>query len=123
MLIQKYQQGGAGCRRAEKQGGGGKFIADAFQQGGVLLDGEKVTDPTMTVSAEALAAGVLILYPRYYDWFTGQFCRPEDVCWRLEHLVHRPHDSLWVNAVRGAYSLKRRAFRFFQGVFEIMDFT
>ena len=31
-----------------------------IQQGGVLLDGEKVTDPTMTVSAEALAAGVVI---------------------------------------------------------------
>ncbi len=31
-----------------------------IQQGGVLLDGEKVTNPTMTVSAEALAAGVVI---------------------------------------------------------------
>ena len=31
-----------------------------IQQGGVLLDGEKVTDPTMTVSAEALAGGVVI---------------------------------------------------------------
>ena len=31
-----------------------------IQQGGVLLDGEKVTDPTMTVTAEALAAGVVI---------------------------------------------------------------
>ena len=31
-----------------------------IQQGGVLLDGEKVTSPTMTVSAEALAAGVVI---------------------------------------------------------------
>ncbi|HJA25841.1 MAG TPA: tyrosine--tRNA ligase, partial [Candidatus Fournierella merdigallinarum] len=31
-----------------------------IQQGGVLLDGEKVTDPTLSVSAEALAAGVVI---------------------------------------------------------------
>ena len=31
-----------------------------IQQGGVLLDGEKVADPTMTVTAEALAAGVVI---------------------------------------------------------------
>ena len=31
-----------------------------IQQGGVLLDGEKVTDPTMTVSAEALTVGVVI---------------------------------------------------------------
>ena len=40
VLIQKYQQGGAGCRRAEKQGGGGKFIVDAFQQGGGQVDAQ-----------------------------------------------------------------------------------
>ena len=34
-----------------------------IQQGGVLLDGEKVTDPTMTVSAEALAA-IVQMAPR-----------------------------------------------------------
>ena len=31
-----------------------------IQQGGVLLDGEKVTAPTMTVAAQALQAGVVI---------------------------------------------------------------
>ena len=31
-----------------------------IQQGGVLLDGEKVTDPTLAIGAEALAAGVVI---------------------------------------------------------------
>ena len=82
---------------------------------GLTCDLQDFPQRRARLSLEGLAAGVLILYPRYFDWFTGQFCRPEDVCWRLEHLVHRPHDSLWVNAVRGAYSLKRRAFRFFQG--------
>lgn len=82
---------------------------------GLTCDLQDFPQRRARLSLEALAAGVLILYPRYYDWFIGQFCRPEDVCWRLEHLERRPHDSLWVNAVRGAYSLKRRAFRFFQG--------
>ena len=82
---------------------------------GLTCDLQNFPQRQARLSLEALAAGVLILYPRYFDWFTGQFCRPEDVCWRLEHLVRRPHDSLWVNAVRGAYGLKRRAFRFFQG--------
>lgn len=82
---------------------------------GLTCDLQDFPQRRARLSLEGLAAGVLILYPRYFDWFIGQFCRPEDVCWRLEHLVHRPHDSLWVNAVRGAYSLKRRAFRFFQG--------
>lgn len=26
-----------------------------------------------------LAAGALILYPRYYDWSSGLFCDPEDI--------------------------------------------
>lgn len=82
---------------------------------GLTCDLQDFPQRQAKLSLEALAAGVLILYPRYYDWFTGQFCRPEDVCWRLEHLERRPHDSLWVNAVRGVYSLKRGAFRFFQG--------
>lgn len=30
-----------------------------------------------------MAAGVLLLYPRYYDWQTKNFCRAEDVCHRL----------------------------------------
>ena len=31
-----------------------------IQQGGILLDGEKVSDPTMTVSADMLVNGVVI---------------------------------------------------------------
>ena len=31
-----------------------------MQQGGVLVDGEKVSDPKASLSAEALAAGVVI---------------------------------------------------------------
>lgn len=30
-----------------------------------------------------LVAGALLLYPSYYDWQTGSFCRAEDVCRRL----------------------------------------
>ena len=48
---------------------------------------------------EELVAGTLILYPRYWDWITGQFCRPEDICFRL--LNHEQLDvALWIKAYR-----------------------
>lgn len=34
---------------------------------------------------DALVAGCLILYPSYYDWYSGQFCGPEEVCHILAH--------------------------------------
>ena len=48
---------------------------------------------------EELVAGTLILYPKYWDWITGQFCRPEDICFRL--LNHEQLDvALWIKAYR-----------------------
>lgn len=32
---------------------------------------------------DELVAGVLLLYPRYYDWDSGLFCRAEDICCSL----------------------------------------
>ena len=40
VLIQKYQQGGAGCRHAEKEGRSTKLVADVFQQGGGQVDAQ-----------------------------------------------------------------------------------
>ena len=35
------------------------------------------------LSLDELTAGVLLLYPSYYDWQTKNFCAAEDVCHRL----------------------------------------
>ncbi|MBQ3170757.1 MAG: capsular polysaccharide biosynthesis protein, partial [Mailhella sp.] len=35
------------------------------------------------LSLDELTAGVLLLYPTYYDWQTKSFCTAEDVCHRL----------------------------------------
>ena len=37
------------------------------------------------LTLDELVAGVLLLYPAYYDWETKSFCSAEDVCWRLQH--------------------------------------
>ncbi|MDD6088116.1 MAG: capsular polysaccharide biosynthesis protein [Desulfovibrionaceae bacterium] len=38
---------------------------------------------TARLTLDELAAGVLLLYPRYYDWPTQSFVSAEDVCYRL----------------------------------------
>ena len=35
------------------------------------------------LTLDELTAGVLLLYPTYYDWQTRSFCTAEDVCQRL----------------------------------------
>ena len=48
---------------------------------------------------DELVAGSLILYPRYWDWQTSQFCRPEDVCSRLMN-KEQMDVSLWIKFCR-----------------------
>lgn len=50
-------------------------------------------------SLEELVAAALIVYPRYFDWDTGLFCRCEDVCQRMIE-GRRPQLPLWVRVVR-----------------------
>ena len=38
---------------------------------------------TARLTLDELSAGVLLLYPSYYDWQTSSFCTAEDVCTRL----------------------------------------
>lgn len=58
------------------------------------------------LSIEGLVAGTLILYPTYWDWLSGQFCRPEDVCERIL-AGEQPAVPLWVRGVRTAEKLWR----------------
>lgn len=48
---------------------------------------------------DELVAGALLLYPFYWDWETSQFCRPEDVCFRLERGA-QPDVALWIKICR-----------------------
>lgn len=71
------------------------------------LTNDALTFPTRTarLSLEQLVAATLILYPRYYDWDTGLFCRCEDVC---ERMIEKrcPTLPLWVRAVRVLRNIK-----------------
>ena len=61
---------------------------------------------TSGLSLEGLVAGTLILYSTYWDWFSGQFCRPEDVCERIL-ACEQPAVPWWVRGVRTAEKLWR----------------
>lgn len=82
---------------------------------GLTQDKQCFEHRTVQLSLAELVAGVLLLYPRYFDWESGQFCRAEDVCWRLEHQAQQPTDSLWIRTVRASYRVKRAMFRLVQG--------
>ena len=59
-----------------------------------------------SLSLDGLVAGTLILYSTYWDWFSGQFCRPEDVCERIL-ACEQPAVPWWVRGVRTAEKLWR----------------
>lgn len=46
---------------------------------GLTVDRLKTERRGRNLSLDELVAGVLILYPSYYDWGSGNFCGPEDV--------------------------------------------
>lgn len=58
-------------------------------------------------SLDELVAAALIVYPRYFDWDTGMFCRCEDVCQRMME-GRQPPLPLWVRAVRIIRNIKKR---------------
>ena len=59
-----------------------------------------------SLSLDGLVAGTLILYSTYWDWFSGQFCRSEDVCERIL-ACEQPAVPWWVRGVRTAEKLWR----------------
>lgn len=74
---------------------------------GLTYDFQEFPRRKAHLTLEELIAGVLILYPRYFDWCTMQFMRPEDAVYRLNHMGKVPQDSLFVRFVRQIYALKR----------------
>lgn len=59
------------------------------------------------LTIDELIAGVLILYPLYWDWKTMQFCRPEDACRRLLEGI-QPKVNLWCKCCRVYQKISNR---------------
>ena len=76
---------------------------------GLTSDKCSFKERTAILTLSELIAGVLILYPRYFDWCSGMFMRPMDAVYRLQHLEPKtlPSDPLFVRAVRIVYALRR----------------
>ena len=64
---------------------------------------ERKTEAPLII--DELVAGALLLYPRYWDWQTAQFCRPEDVCTRLTK-KEQMDVSLWIKFCRQVRNFK-----------------
>ena len=74
--------------------------------GGPFYAGWGLTEDTQTfprrtarLSLDELVAGTLLLYPTYYDWQTSNFCRAEDVCFRLLQPNGQMHGRIWARFV------------------------
>ncbi|WP_239407037.1 capsular polysaccharide biosynthesis protein [Desulfovibrio sp. An276] len=84
--------------------------------GGPFYAGWGLTEDTQTfprrtahLTLDELVAGTLLLYPTYYDWQTENFCRAEDVCFRLLQPNGQMRGRIWarfVNFIRN--KLRRR---------------
>lgn len=60
---------------------------------------------------DELVAGALLLYPSYYDWQTKNFCRAEDVCFRLLQPNGQMRGRVWARLIAAARGLLRKAIR------------
>ena len=67
---------------------------------GLTNDALAFSRRTRVLELDAFVAGCLILYPSYYDWYSGQFCGPEEICHILTHprppLPLRERMSRWI---------------------------
>lgn len=60
------------------------------------------------LTLDELVAGALLLYPSYYDWQTGNFCRAEDVCCRLLQPDGQMRGRVWARLATAARAFLRR---------------
>lgn len=60
---------------------------------------------------DELVAGALLLYPSYYDWQTGNFCRAEDVCCRLLQPDGQMRGRVWARLVLFLRSFLMKKYR------------
>lgn len=79
---------------------GGPFYAGW----GLTVDCRAFPRRKSCLNLDELVAGVLLLYPSYYDWQTESFCRAEDVCNRLLQPDGQMRGRVWARiatSVRG----------------------
>ena len=62
---------------------GGPFYAGWGLTEDYAVERSFLSRRTARLTLDELTAGVLLLYPSYYDWQTASFCTAEDVCHRL----------------------------------------
>lgn len=74
---------------------------------GVTTDHSDTPERLAKLTIDELIAGVLILYPVYYDWTTSLYARAIDICYRLEKTYKRPKDSITIKAIKALYAILR----------------
>lgn len=82
---------------------GGPFYAGW----GLTEDAQTFLRRTARLSLDELVAGTLLLYPTYYDWQTSNFCRAEDVCFRLLQPNGQMRGRIWarfINKIRDIFN-------------------
>lgn len=70
-----------------------------FYAGWGLTDDIMIKQEYMALTLKELFAGVMILYPKYWDWQTRHACCPEDVCHRILNR-QQPEVRYWVRCCR-----------------------
>ncbi len=78
---------------------------------GITTDDFTFNDRKVKLTTSELIIGVLILYPTYYDWCSGLFARPIDICKRLNNPFKKPKDSLLVKLLRLKHMLSSLLFK------------
>lgn len=86
-----------------------------FTYGGPFYAGWGLTEDRQTfprrkahLTLDELVAGALLLYPSYYDWQTGNFCRAEDVCCRLLQPNGQMRGRVWTRLATVARGFLRK---------------
>lgn len=86
-----------------------------FTYGGPFYAGWGLTEDKQSfprrkarLNLDELVAGALLLYPSYYDWQTGNFCRAEDVCCRLLQPDGQMRGRVWARLATVARGFLRR---------------
>ena len=94
------------------------FRSRVFTYGGPFYAGWGLTQDRQAfprrkahLTLDELVAGALLLYPSYYDWQTGNFCRAEDVCCRLLQPEGQMRGRVWARLLAATRGFLRRISR------------
>ena len=89
---------------------GGPFYAGWGLTDDQAVERDFLARRTARLTLDELTAGVLLLYPSYYDWQTGCFCMAEDVCRRLLQPGGQMRGKYMVRVFAALRALARKAF-------------